>query len=99
MITRIADLPNNRSFFLFGPRQTGKSFLIRSKFGDDAWTVNLLHGDEYSRYAKNPAQYRLDAVEKIRTGDSRSFVLDEVQRIPELLSAHSNLLSKRGDQN
>jgi predicted AAA+ superfamily ATPase len=86
MITRITELPDNRSFFLFGPRQTGKSSLIRSKFGDDAWTVNLLHGEEYSRYAKHPAQYRLDAEEKIRTGDTRRFVLDEVQRIPELLN-------------
>ena len=68
MIARIADLPDNRSFFLFGPRQTGKSSIIRTRFGDDAWTVNLLHGDEYSRYAKHPAQYRLDAEEKIRTG-------------------------------
>jgi predicted AAA+ superfamily ATPase len=95
MITRIADLPDNRSFFLFGPRQTGKSSLIRSKFGDDAWTVNLLHGDEYTRYAKHPAQYRLDALEKIRTGDTQRFVLDEVQRIPELLNEVHALMEER----
>ena len=76
MITRIANLPDNRSFFLFGPRQTGKSSLIRSKFGDNAWTVDLLRGEEFARYAKHTAQYRLDAEEKIRTGDTRRFVLD-----------------------
>ena len=86
MIARIADLPDKRSFFLFGPRQTGKSSLIQSKFGDEAWTVNLRHGEEYSRYAKHPAQYRLDAEEKIRSGNTQRFVLDEVQRIPELLN-------------
>ena len=98
MITRIAELPDNRSFFLFGPRQTGKTSLIRAKFGDDAWTVNLLHGDEYTRYAKHPAQYRLDAVEKIRTGDTRSFVLDEVQRIPELLNEVHALMEEHPDR-
>ena len=82
MITRITNLPDNRSFFLFGPRQTGKSSLIRSKFGDNAWTVDLLSGEEFARYAKHTAQYRLDAEEKIRRGDTRRFVLDEVQRIP-----------------
>lgn len=98
MITRIADMPDNRSFFLFGPRQTGKSSLIRSKFGDDAWTVDLLHGEEYSRYAKHPAQYRLDAVEKIRTGDTRRFVLDEVQRIPELLNEVHALMEEHPER-
>ncbi|MEI8173546.1 MAG: DUF4143 domain-containing protein [Deltaproteobacteria bacterium] len=98
MITRIADLPDNRSFFLFGPRQTGKSSLIGSKFGDDTWTVNLLHGDEYTRYAKHPAQYRLDAVEKIRTVDTRRFVLDEVQRIPELLNEVHALMEEHPDR-
>ena len=83
---------------LFGPRQTGKSSLIGSKFGDDAWTVNLLHGDEYTRYAKHPAQYRLDAVEKIRTGDTRRFVLDEVQRIPELLNEVHALMEEHPDR-
>lgn len=98
MIARIAELPDNRSFFLFGPRQTGKSSLIRSRFGDDAWTVNLLHGEEYSRYAKHPAQYRLDAEEKIRAGDTRRFVLDEVQRIPELLNEVHALMECHPDR-
>jgi len=85
MIQRIAQLPEQQSFFLFGPRQTGKSSLIQSLFGADSWTVNLLQSDEYSRYAKHPGQFRLDVAEKIRAG-LRRFVLDEVQRLPELLN-------------
>lgn len=85
MIQRIAQLPDKQSFFLFGPRQTGKSSLIQSRFGDLAWTVSLLHTEEYTRYAKHPGQYRLDAAEKARNGINR-FILDEVQRIPELLN-------------
>jgi predicted AAA+ superfamily ATPase len=85
MIHRIAQLPEKRSFFLFGPRQTGKSSLIQSRFGERSWTVNLLHSEEYSRYAKFPGQYRLDVAEKLRTGIS-CCILDEVQRIPDLLN-------------
>jgi len=85
MISRKADLPENRLFFMFGPRQTGKSTLIRSRFGNNEWMVNLLHGEEYARYAMNPAQYRLDAEEKIRTSNIRRLVLDEVQRIHDVL--------------
>lgn len=97
MIQRITNLPTNLSFFLFGPRQTGKSSLIQSRFGAQAWTVNLLHSEEYARYAKNPAQYRLDAVEKARTG-VRCFILDEVQRVPELLNAVHALLEQYPDR-
>ena len=53
MITRIAEMPGNHSFFLFGPRQTGKSSLIRAKFGDNSWTVNILRGDGIHAYRKD----------------------------------------------
>lgn len=93
MIQRITKLPGKQSFFLFGPRQTGKSSLIQSIFGDSAWTVSLLHGEEYTRYAKHPEQYRLDVAEKAGKG-VRRFVLDEVQRIPELLNEVHALLEQ-----
>jgi GTPase SAR1 family protein len=35
MLTRIAESPDNRSFFLFGPHQAGKSSLVHAKFGND----------------------------------------------------------------
>ncbi len=84
MITRTVTLPDKRSFFLLGPRQTGKSFLISAHFTENSWIVNLLHSEEFSRYSKHPEQYRLDAEQKIRTGVA-CFVLDEVQRVPDLL--------------
>ncbi len=84
MLKRIASLPGKKSFFLFGPRQTGKSSLVRKRF-PDAWTVNLLHAEEFARYAKSPGQYRLDADAQAKSG-VRRFVLDEVQRVPELLN-------------
>lgn len=91
MIKRSINLPETRSFFLFGPRQTGKSSLILDRFGAAAWSVNLLHSEEFARYAKQPGQYRLDALEQYRLG-IRRFILDEVQRIPDLLNEVHALL-------
>lgn len=93
MIQRIIQLPDKQSFFLFGPRQTGKSSLIQSRLGDSAWTVSLLHSEDYTRYAKHPGQYRLDVAEKQKSGITR-FVLDEVQRVPELLNEVHALLEQ-----
>jgi predicted AAA+ superfamily ATPase len=97
MIKRIVNLPENKSFFLFGPRQTGKSLLVAERFGEDGWTVNLLHSEEYARYAKNPGQYRLDALEQIAAGTCR-FILDEVQRVPQLLNEVHALLEHYPDR-
>jgi predicted AAA+ superfamily ATPase len=93
MIHRIAQLPDKQSFFLFGPRQTGKSSLIQSLFEDSAWTVSLLHTEDYTRYTKHPGQYRLDVIEKAGKGINR-FILDEVQRIPGLLNEVHSLMEQ-----
>lgn len=91
MIKRSLSLPETRSFFLFGPRQTGKSSLIQDRYGAAAWSVNLLYSEDFIRYAKKPGQYRLDAQEQYRVG-IRCFVLDEVQRVPDLLNEVHALL-------
>jgi predicted AAA+ superfamily ATPase len=89
-------LPCNRSFFLFGPRQTGKSSLINARFAENSWLVNLLHSEEFARYSKHPEQYRLDVEQKIKNG-VLCFVLDEVQRIPDLLQEVHALIEKYSD--
>lgn len=96
MIKRSLSLPETRSFFLVGPRQTGKSSLIQDRYGATAWSVNLLHSEDFVRYAKQPGQYRLDALEQYRAG-IRRFVLDEVQRVPDLLNEVHALLELHSD--
>ncbi len=96
MITREI-MPPDRSFFLFGPRQTGKSTwlasLARGESGDrgKSWTINLLHNDTFYRYLRDPAQFRREAEARIRDG-VEWIILDEVQRIPALLSEVHDLL-------
>ena len=79
------------TFFLWGPRQTGKSTLLGTEFPDVPW-VDLLRPETYRRYLQNP---ELLVDEQRRHG--RDFiVIDEVQKVPALLDAVHWLIEHRG---
>ena len=65
MVNRLIELPKKQSFFLFGPRQTGKSTLVEKRFTKNIWKVNLLYTDVFLKYSKDPARFRYESVEKI----------------------------------
>ncbi|MBW1677817.1 MAG: ATP-binding protein [Deltaproteobacteria bacterium] len=98
MIPRICDLPLNRSFFLFGPRQTGKSTLVNSTFTKKVWKINLLMTDQFLKYSKHPERLRLEALEKIEREGIRRIFIDEIQRVPDLLNEVHFLIEKTGCQ-
>lgn len=85
MIARKLKLPN-RSFFLFGPRLTGKSTLVRALPKEKTWIIDLLDSATYFRFAKTPAQFRREAESAIRKNAVNTIVIDEVQRLPMLLN-------------
>jgi predicted AAA+ superfamily ATPase len=70
------------SFFIFGPRGTGKSFLLRKKLGNDVFSINLLDSSLYLRLQANPSLLK----EIILAKKVKTVVIDEVQRLPELLN-------------
>ena len=81
-----------KSCFLFGPRQTGKSTLIRQQFADcPVW--NLLDQTLFLRLARNPALIRESLAERPGTGIA---VVDEIQRMPELLNEVHLLIEEHG---
>lgn len=84
-----------QSFFLFGPRGTGKSTLIRHLYPDAIW-IDLLLPDVHRNYLSSPERL----IEVVQASDeNRIIVIDEVQRIPELLSVvHALIEQKRGLQ-
>ena len=55
------------------------------------WTVNLLQSDTYYRYLKDPSQFRREAQAKARE-NVVWIIIDEVQRIPNLLNEVHELL-------
>ena len=82
------------SFFLFGPRGTGKSTWLRRYHGDALW-VDLLDRETYRLYAARPERLR-DAV--AAQADRRNVVLDEVQKVPEILDVVHQLMEEFPDR-
>ncbi|MBI3615389.1 MAG: ATP-binding protein [Candidatus Omnitrophica bacterium] len=97
MINRIIDLPKRESFFLFGPRQTGKSTLIETRYTESIWKVDLLLSDLFLKYSKDPSLFRKEAETKIREGIHTLFI-DEIQRVPLLLNEVQALMRDPGCQ-
>lgn len=94
MINRIIDLPAKRSFFLLGPRQTGKSTLIDARFPRSLWKINLLETDQMLKYSKDPALFRREAVRKIRSHKIERIFIDEIQKVPALLDEIQGLMAE-----
>jgi predicted AAA+ superfamily ATPase len=81
-----------QSFFLWGPRQTGKSTLLRATYPGAMW-IDLLKTDEFARYAQRPAFLR----EEVLAAPPRALVvIDEVQKVPALLDEVHWLIENRG---
>jgi predicted AAA+ superfamily ATPase len=93
MIKRSIAFPPKLSFFLFGPRQTGKSTLVRERFaGEKMWTVDLLNNDVFLHYARDPHLFRLEAEKQFKREDIRVVFVDEVQKVPALLDEVHGLI-------
>ena len=86
--------PGSETFFLWGPRQVGKSALLRQSYPDARW-IDLLKNEEFRRYAARPELLRQE-VEADGPGQSRQIVIDEVQKVPALLDEAHWLIENRG---
>ena len=84
--------PPRQSFFLFGPRGSGKSTWIRQHF-PKALRFDLLDEALYQELLVRPAGF----ADRIRHLPPRSWVcVDEVQRLPSLLNEVHRSIEERG---
>lgn len=84
--------PNmEKSAFLFGPRGTGKTTWIKTHLKDILY-FDLLNTELYSDLLANPS--RLE--KRIPSGFKNFIVIDEVQKIPELLNEVHRLIETYG---
>ncbi|MBP7073866.1 MAG: ATP-binding protein [Rhabdochlamydiaceae bacterium] len=91
-VNRLFEEPK-KSYFLFGPRGTGKSTLSRS-LHPKALMIDLRLSDLKLKLAGNP-QYLLEMVRAQPKG--QVIIIDEIQKIPELLSlVHVLIEEKQG---
>ena len=85
----IASVLQKKSCFLFGPRQCGKTSLVRETL-PDAHVFDLLSGDTFTRLARNS-----NYIEET-CGDGRPVVIDEIQKMPSLLDEVHRLIEEKG---
>ncbi|MBI2061891.1 MAG: ATP-binding protein [Nitrospirae bacterium] len=91
-IDRLPDLSmwlDKKSHFLFGPRQTGKTFLIRRAL-PKARIYDLLDSSVYLALSQRPSRLGEEIA-----GDDRLVVIDEIQRLPVLLNEVHRLIEER----
>lgn len=88
---KLTELLDRKSFFLFGPRATGKSTLVRQQLSGSATIIDLLDSRIFLRLSSAP--YDLESL--IDAGDHALVVIDEIQRIPELLNEVHRLIEGR----
>lgn len=95
MISRLVNPLTSHSFFLFGARGTGKTYLLR-KLLDPKTTleINLLHAREFERLSLDPD----DLARQIAgfSGPLDTVFIDEVQKVPQLLDVVHDLIESKG---
>ncbi len=103
MPTKMADLqyipriitPPKGSYFLLGPRGTGKSTWLLHHY-PNAIRIDLLLGEEERRFSSYPERIR-DVAAALPAGST--LILDEIQRVPGLLTEiHALIEQKKGIQ-
>jgi len=92
-VERVLNLPSllqRKSHFLFGPRQTGKTSLIRHSL-KGVRTYDLLDNSLYLSLSQDPGRI----AQEISPRD-KIVVVDEIQRLPVLLNEVHRLIEERG---
>jgi len=87
---KLPALLQKKSYFLLGPRQTGKTFLIQQTLSN-VRVYDLLDHSVYLALSQNPGRMAEELTSK-----DRIVVIDEIQRLPELLNEVHRLIESRG---
>ena len=89
------ELPKGQSAFLWGPRKTGKTTFLRAAF-PNSLTYDLLQTDLFIEFTKRPFLLR----EQLLAAEPRQLkdpiIMDEVQKIPQLLDEVHWLIENKG---
>lgn len=85
---RLLELPNNHSFFLFGPRGTGKTTMILDQFSEHALLIDLLDPELEDQLSKRPNRLK----EMSLASKNKFVIIDEIQKLPKLLDLVHSLI-------
>jgi len=91
-------LKRGKSVLLLGPRQTGKTTLIKAQIKPDI-QLNFAHVATRQRYEKNPAVLERELEEKIKAFKNPPIIfIDEVQKIPSTMDMAQHLIDNEKAQ-
>ena len=97
MIQRHCNLSKTNSFFLFGARGAGKTTLLQEQFDpSDTLFIDLLDLETYDQFLLDKTRFTalIDSPEHY----NKRVVVDEIQKIPELLDVAHAQIQKRKRQ-
>jgi predicted AAA+ superfamily ATPase len=77
-------VPATSSYFLFGPRGSGKSTWLRNIYPDSFW-IDLLDPEMFRLYSARPE--RLCDIVRGKQSENKRYIIDEIQLVPQLLRA------------
>jgi len=89
------DLPPQQSAFLWGPRKTGKSTYLKAQF-PDSLVYDFLKTDLFLEFSKRPSLLREQIFAKDEDAISSPIILDEFQKVPQLLDEVHWLIENKG---
>lgn len=94
MYHRIFDIENrlDEAMFLFGGRQVGKSTLLKERFPKAVY-IDLLNSELRNRYRQHPEEFRESL---LRHAPETLVVVDEIQKVPDLLDEVHWLMVNKG---
>jgi predicted AAA+ superfamily ATPase len=89
------DLPPGQSAFLWGARKTGKSTYLKEKF-PGSLVFDFLKSDLFIEFSKNPSLLREQLLAQSEAVLRHPVILDEVQKIPQILDEVHWLIENKG---
>lgn len=89
---RLVILEENQNYIILGPRQAGKSTLIKSRMRPEDLYINLLPSAEFIKYSKDPGRFHAEITQHHKTHKKFTCYVDEIQKIPELLNDVHDLI-------
>ena len=89
------DLPKHQSAFLWGPRKTGKTTFLKSRFPNSI-IYDFLETDLFFSFSKKPSLLREQLLAKDKKELNHPIILDEVQKIPQIMDEVHWMIENRG---
>jgi uncharacterized protein len=90
---QLDELIAKKSHFLFGPRSTGKTSMIKAQLGDKAIIIDLLRTDMYLLLQSKP--WEIENIIAAQALNAHIVVIDEIQKVPSLLDEVHRLIEEK----